>query len=65
MKLPMYITANCDGRVNLNDVGFFDKEFSSFVTYLSDLMFGDDLAGTESGNSPVSIVNTGGIICLE
>ena len=35
----MYITAYCDWRVNVDDIGFFDEEFAGFVADLTDFAF--------------------------
>ena len=43
----MDVAADCDGRVDLDDVGFFDEEFAGFVTDLADLGFGYYFAGAE------------------
>jgi hypothetical protein len=41
----MDIAAYCYGRVDGDDVAFFDKEFTCFVAEFADLRFGDWATG--------------------
>ena len=57
MELTVYVAAYCHRGVYVDDVGFFDKEFSRFVAYLPYLGFRDDLAGAELSDGSVSYVS--------
>ena len=45
VELAMNVSAYCDGRVNLNDVAFFDEKLSRFVAQFAYIGFGDWTAG--------------------
>jgi len=41
----MDITAYCDGRVDLDDIAFFDEKLPCFVAQFAHVRFGDWMAG--------------------